>query len=86
MMKTQALPELIAQGQEILSAIRQHPQFKALDFQPDVNVADAQQALTELGWELQAHSNLDLNRFEDMGYWDKLSQPDSNIDYDVIPY
>lgn len=63
-MNTQPLPELIAKGQEILEAIRQHPQFKALDFHPDVNVSDAQQALIELGWELQAHSNVDLNRFE----------------------
>lgn len=86
MMKTQALSELIAQGQEILSAIRQHPQFVALDFHPDVNVADAQQALIELTWELQAHSNLDLNRFEDMGYWDEVPPEDSDIDYDNISY
>ncbi|MBG1263475.1 hypothetical protein [Nostoc commune] len=26
------------------------------------------------------------SRFEEMGYWDKLPQSSSNIDYDYIPY
>ncbi|WP_414755895.1 hypothetical protein [Anabaena sp. CCY 9910] len=63
-MNTQALPELVAQAQELLTQIRQHPQFLALDFHPDVNVSDAQQALTELGWELEAHNNVDLHCFD----------------------
>ncbi|RCJ20533.1 hypothetical protein A6770_31455 [Nostoc minutum NIES-26] len=63
-MSHEPLPELINQAQQLLTQIRQHPQFKALDFHPDVNVADAQQVLTELDWELQAHSTVDLNRFE----------------------
>lgn len=58
-MNTQALPELINQAQQLLTQIRQHPQYKALDYHPDVNVADAQQALTELVFELAVHSKVD---------------------------
>lgn len=51
-MNTQSLPELIAQGQEILSAIRQHPDYKTLDYHPDLSIADAVQALNELRLEV----------------------------------
>ncbi|HIK08045.1 MAG TPA: hypothetical protein IGS40_25725 [Trichormus sp. M33_DOE_039] len=51
-MNTQSLAELIAQGQEILSAIRQHPEYKALLYQPDLSIADAVQALNELRFEV----------------------------------
>jgi hypothetical protein len=51
-MQNQPLPELIAQGQEILSAIRQHPEYKALLYQPDLSIADAVQALNELRFEV----------------------------------
>jgi len=63
-MSHEPLPELISQAQQLLTQIRQHPTFKALDYHPDVNVADAQQALLELRWELTGHTNVDLNRFE----------------------
>jgi hypothetical protein len=51
-MKNQALPELIAQGQEILSAIRQHPDYQTLDYHPDLSIGDAVQALNELSFEV----------------------------------
>ncbi|MBD2564302.1 MULTISPECIES: hypothetical protein [Nostoc] len=47
-MNTQPLPELIAQAQQLLTLIRQHPQFKALDYHPDLSIGDAIQALNEL--------------------------------------
>jgi hypothetical protein len=55
-MQNQPLTELIVQGQEILSAIRQHPEYKALLYHPDLSIADAVQALNELRFEVLPNS------------------------------
>ncbi|RCJ39095.1 hypothetical protein A6770_39085 [Nostoc minutum NIES-26] len=47
-MNTQPLPELINQAHQLLTQIRQHPQFQALDYHPDLSIGDAIQALNEL--------------------------------------
>ena len=49
-MNTQPLPELIFQAQQLLTQIRQHPQFQALDYHPDLSIGDAIQALNELSF------------------------------------
>lgn len=51
-MNTESLSELIAQGQEILETIRQHPDYKSLLYQPDLSISDAVQALDELRIEV----------------------------------
>jgi hypothetical protein len=66
-MNQQSLPELISQCQELLSEICQHPEYKALDYHPDVNLGDATQALNELNWSVDSFSNtLDLSRLESL--------------------
>lgn len=52
-MNTQSLQQLVDQAQKILDEIRQHPEFKALDYHPDVMIGDAIQAVRELDWALQ---------------------------------
>ncbi|MBH8577080.1 hypothetical protein I8752_29680 [Nostocaceae cyanobacterium CENA369] len=49
-MSSQPLPDLIAQAQQLLTQIRQHPQFQALDYHPDLSIGDAIQALNELSF------------------------------------
>ena len=51
-MNSQPLTELIATGQEILQAIHQHPDYKALNYYPDLSIGDAIQALNELNFEV----------------------------------
>ncbi|MEA5504848.1 hypothetical protein VB735_17390 [Halotia wernerae UHCC 0503] len=53
-MNQQSLPELISQCQELLSEICQHPEYKALDYHPDVTLGDATQALNELNWSVDS--------------------------------
>jgi hypothetical protein len=50
-MNTQQLPELIAQSQQLLSAIRQHPQFQCLHFDCDVSMGDVVQFFNFLQYE-----------------------------------
>lgn len=50
-MNTQPLPELIAQSQELLSAIRKHPQFQGLHFDCDVSIGDVVQFFNFLQYE-----------------------------------
>ena len=50
-----SLSELIAQAQQIIAQITQHPDYKALEakgYQPDLNIYDASTALTYLHWEV----------------------------------
>lgn len=63
-MSANSLPELVSQAQQLLIQIKEHPQYKILDFHGDVTAGDAQQFLTELNWELQAHTGVDVYRFE----------------------
>ncbi|RCJ24029.1 hypothetical protein A6770_28700 [Nostoc minutum NIES-26] len=46
---------LINAGILILNEIAKHPDFKALDYQPDVTIADAQAAITYLKNELESN-------------------------------
>ncbi|MBD2535988.1 hypothetical protein H6G97_44380 [Nostoc flagelliforme FACHB-838] len=49
------LHQLVEQAQNFLSEIATHPDYKQLlsaGYQPDLNIADAQTALTYLQWEL----------------------------------
>ena len=55
-MKTQSLPDLIDQCQQMLIAITQHPDYKNLiakGHYPDLTIGDAQTALTYLTWEIK---------------------------------
>lgn len=62
-MKT--LAELVAEAQEKLAEIRQHPDFKALDYYPDCTLGDAAQALNELSWVvLPPMNHIDIPSFE----------------------
>ncbi|WP_179076217.1 hypothetical protein [Nostoc sp. C057] len=47
---------LVEQAQNLISQIATHPDYKQLlsaGYQPDLNIADAQTALTYLQWELE---------------------------------
>ncbi|MCC5610461.1 hypothetical protein LC612_27855 [Nostoc sp. CHAB 5834] len=47
---------LVEQAQTLISEIATHPDYKQLlnqGYQPDLNIADAQNALTYLQWELE---------------------------------
>ena len=47
---------LVEQAQTLISEIATHPDYKQLlneGYQPDLNIADAQTALTYLQWELE---------------------------------
>jgi hypothetical protein len=49
------LYQLVEQAQTLISLIATHPDYKQLldeGYQPDLNIADAQTALTYLQWEL----------------------------------
>ncbi|MHC5770464.1 MAG: hypothetical protein ACYTXI_33750 [Nostoc sp.] len=50
------LHQLVEQAQTLTSLIATHPDYKQLlelGYQPDLNIADAQTALTYLQWELE---------------------------------
>jgi hypothetical protein len=50
------LHQLVEQAQTLISLIATHPNYKQLldeGYQPDLNIADAQTALTYLQWELE---------------------------------
>jgi hypothetical protein len=53
-MNYQPLPELIAQAQQLLIQIKQHPQFQALQIDADVTIGDVTQFFNALGWEATA--------------------------------
>ena len=45
------LLDLIDQSLALLNKIQKHPDFKSVEYAPDVTLGDAQQALIELRWE-----------------------------------
>ncbi|AUB44467.1 Pyruvate/2-oxoglutarate dehydrogenase complex (plasmid) [Nostoc flagelliforme CCNUN1] len=54
-MSSSSLHQLLEQAQTLISLIATHPDYKQLldeGYQPDLNIADAQTALTYLQWEL----------------------------------
>ncbi|MEA5504425.1 hypothetical protein VB735_15135 [Halotia wernerae UHCC 0503] len=60
-MQSKTLIELVIQAQLTINQIREHPNFKYLDYYPDLTIADASQALGYLEWELQSQPELSLN-------------------------
>ncbi|WP_242059394.1 MULTISPECIES: hypothetical protein [Nostoc] len=55
------LQQLVEQAQTLISLIATHPDYKQLlelGYQPDLNIADAQTALTYLQWELERNREL----------------------------
>ncbi|MBD2249169.1 hypothetical protein [Nostoc sp. FACHB-888] len=55
-MSNPSLHYLVEQAQTLISEIAAHSQYKELlekGYQPDLNIADAQTALTYLQWELE---------------------------------
>ncbi|MBE8988062.1 hypothetical protein IQ275_12885 [Nostoc sp. LEGE 12450] len=61
-MSGNSLPELVAQAQELLGQIRQHPQFKGLRFDCDIALGDVKQYFNYLEWA--ANAELEVFRFE----------------------
>ncbi|MCC5633223.1 hypothetical protein LC613_37655 [Nostoc sphaeroides CHAB 2801] len=54
-MSNPSLQQLVEQAQTLISLIATHPHYEQLlktGYQPDLNIADAQTALTYLQWEL----------------------------------
>ncbi|QFS51085.1 hypothetical protein [Nostoc sphaeroides] len=54
-MSNPSLQQLVEQAQTLISEIATYPDYKRLleaGYQPDLNIADAQTALTYLQWEL----------------------------------
>ena len=45
------LTDLINQSLQLLEEIQQHPDFKNLEYAPDLTIGDAEQALIELKWQ-----------------------------------
>lgn len=60
------LQELIDQAQAAINAIRNHPDYKriALNYSPDLTIADAQAALQYLQWEISANTSINLSQLE----------------------
>jgi hypothetical protein len=55
------LHQLVKQAQTRISKIATHPDYKQLldlGYQPDLNIADAQTALTYLEWELERNQEI----------------------------
>ncbi|MBW4428996.1 MAG: hypothetical protein KME50_32435 [Nostoc desertorum CM1-VF14] len=60
-MNTQPLPELVAQAQQLLTQIRQHPHYQSLRFDCDVTIGDVIQFFNNLQWSATA-STVDVSR------------------------
>jgi hypothetical protein len=55
------LCQLLEQAQTLISLIATHPDYEQLletGYQPDLNIADAQTALTYLEWELERNQEI----------------------------
>ncbi|AVH63895.1 hypothetical protein [Nostoc sp. 'Peltigera membranacea cyanobiont' N6] len=60
-MSSPHLHQLVEQAQTLIAEIATHPDYKQLlevGYQPDLNIADAQTALTYLQWELERNREL----------------------------
>ncbi|MBD2683554.1 MULTISPECIES: hypothetical protein [Nostoc] len=60
-MNTQTLPELVAQAQQLVTQIRQHPQYQNLRFDCDVTLGDVSQFFNTLQWSVTG-STVDVSR------------------------
>lgn len=65
-MSGNSLLELVSQAQELLGQIRQHPQFKGLQFDCDVAIGDVKQYFNYLQYysERSASSDLQVSTLE----------------------
>lgn len=61
-MNASPLPELIAKSQELLREIRQHPQFRVLNFDCDVTLGDVSQFFNTLQHEAMGCSSEVISR------------------------
>ncbi|MBD2459407.1 hypothetical protein H6G80_35970 [Nostoc sp. FACHB-87] len=52
---------LVESAQFLISQIEKHPDYQALDYQPDLTVGDAQTALSYLKCELEDNQQLSIN-------------------------
>ncbi|MHC5863294.1 hypothetical protein, partial [Nostoc sp.] len=60
-MSNPSLQQLVEQAQTLISLIATHPDYKKMldeGYSPDLNIADAQTALTYLEWELERNREL----------------------------
>ncbi|MBD2536711.1 hypothetical protein H6G97_48685 [Nostoc flagelliforme FACHB-838] len=60
-MSNPSLHYLVKQAQTLISEIAIHPDYKQVleaGYQPDLNIADAQTALTYLQWELERNREI----------------------------
>jgi hypothetical protein len=67
-MATRTIQELVNQSLETIQEIKNHPHFKTLNYQPDVTLGDAQQALIELQSELRNPQGEPINIFALEGF------------------
>ena len=61
------LLDLIDQSLALLNKIQKHPDFKSVEYAPDVTLGDAEQALIELRWETLPQSPI-INIFALEGF------------------
>ncbi|WP_225892657.1 hypothetical protein [Nostoc sphaeroides] len=62
-MSNPSLQQLVEQAQTLICLIATHPDYRQLlneGYQPDLNIADAQTALTYLQWELEPNQESSL--------------------------
>jgi hypothetical protein len=66
--ETRELSKLITQSLTLIEKIKNHPQFQTLNYQPDITLVDAQQALIELQSELCNPQGEPINIFALEGF------------------
>ncbi|WP_414546626.1 hypothetical protein [Nostoc sp. CCY0012] len=66
--ETRDLSKLINQSLTLIEKIKSHPQFKLVEYSPDVTLGDAQQALIELQSELRNPQGEPINIFALEGF------------------
>ncbi|MBD2473182.1 hypothetical protein [Nostoc sp. FACHB-145] len=52
---------LVESAQYLISQIEKHPDYQALDYQPDLTIGDAQTALSYLKCELDSNQPFSIN-------------------------
>jgi hypothetical protein len=68
MTQTRELSNLINQSLTLIEKIKSHPQFKLVEYSPDLTLGDAQQALIELQSELRNPQGEPINIFALEGF------------------
>ncbi|MBD2498815.1 hypothetical protein [Nostoc sp. FACHB-280] len=52
---------LVESAKYLISQIEKHPDYQALDYQPDLTIGDARTALSYLKCELEVNQQLSIN-------------------------